>query len=111
MKSDTKLDSALFQLTPTRTRCDLVITANGKMERIASGLLEPFLTHLKTARDQIAKGGGYSISLEPDLGSDVTWFPKGTMERCKFVMRFLALLLVHLCFFLGHKFLRLKFRT
>lgn len=61
-------------------RCDLVITANGKTEKIASGLLEPFLTHLKTAREQIAKGG-YSITLEPDPGSDVTWFTKGTMER------------------------------
>ena len=61
-------------------RCDLVIAANGNMEKIASGLLERFLAHLKTARDQIAKGG-YSIALEPDPGSDVTWFTKGTMER------------------------------
>ncbi|RWR83990.1 titin [Cinnamomum micranthum f. kanehirae] len=80
MESDTLLDSLVFQLTPTRTRCDLVIAANGNMEKIASGLLEPFLAHLKTARDQIAKGG-YSITLKPDPRSDMTWFTKGTVER------------------------------
>lgn len=80
MKSTTRLDSAVFQLTPTRTRCDLVITANGKTEKIATGLLNPFLAHLKTAQEQIAKGG-YSIALEPEPGSDRNWFTKGTVER------------------------------
>ncbi|XP_059632337.1 COP1-interacting protein 7 [Cornus florida] len=80
MKSSTRLDSAIFQLTPTRTRCDLIITANAKTEKIASGLVSPFLAHLKTAQDQIAKGG-YSILLEPEPGTDATWFTKGTVER------------------------------
>lgn len=80
MKSTTRLDSAVFHLTPTRTRCDLFIIANGKKEKIASGLLNPFLAHLKTARDQIEKGG-YSIVLEPELDSDASWFTKGTVER------------------------------
>ncbi|VVA16109.1 PREDICTED: COP1-interacting [Prunus dulcis] len=80
MKSSTRLDSALFQLTPTRTRYDLVISANGKTEKIASGLLNPFLSHLKTAQEQMAKGG-YSIILEPESGSDATWFTKSTVER------------------------------
>ncbi|TXG72345.1 hypothetical protein EZV62_000924 [Acer yangbiense] len=80
MKSSTRLDSVVFQLTPTRTRCDLVILANGKTEKIASGLLNPFLAHLKTAQDQMAKGG-YTIILEPEHGNDVTWFTKGTVER------------------------------
>ncbi|XP_008802181.2 COP1-interacting protein 7 [Phoenix dactylifera] len=80
MKSETRLDSVVFQLTPTRTRCDLVIVANGKTEKIASGLLNPFLAHLKTAQDQIAKGG-YSITLEPDPKIDAVWFTKGTVER------------------------------
>ncbi|XP_038906996.1 COP1-interacting protein 7 isoform X2 [Benincasa hispida] len=80
MKSSTKLDSATFQLTPTRTRCDLIISANGKSEKIASGLLNPFLAHLKIAQEQMARGG-YSIILEPDPRSDRTWFTKGTMER------------------------------
>lgn len=59
-----------------------MIKANGKTEKIASGLLNPFLGHLKTAKDQIAKGG-YSITLEPDLGADTPWFTKGTVERSK----------------------------
>ncbi|PIA45445.1 hypothetical protein AQUCO_01700757v1 [Aquilegia coerulea] len=80
MKSKTRLDSAVFQLTPTRTRCDLVIVANGASEKIASGLLNPFLAHLKTAQEQIAKGG-YSITLEPKPDSETAWFTKGTMER------------------------------
>ncbi|KAL3626442.1 hypothetical protein CASFOL_029991 [Castilleja foliolosa] len=78
MKPSTRLSSAVFQLTPTRTRCDLIIIANGKKEKIASGLLNPFIAHLKTAQDQIAKGG-YSISLEPD--TDAAWFTKATLER------------------------------
>ncbi|XP_020531021.1 uncharacterized protein LOC18447171 isoform X1 [Amborella trichopoda] len=82
MKAETKLDSAVFQLTPTRTRCDLVIFANGTSEKIVSGLLDPFLTHMRTAQHQIAKGG-YSIQLEPGPGNNqgVAWFTKGTVER------------------------------
>ncbi|XP_060181901.1 COP1-interacting protein 7 [Lycium barbarum] len=80
MKSSTLLDSVVFQLTPTRTRCDLFIIANDKKEKIASGLLTPFLAHLGTAQDQIAKGG-YSILLEPDTDVDAPWFTKGTVER------------------------------
>ncbi|KAJ6725865.1 COP1-INTERACTING PROTEIN-RELATED [Salix purpurea] len=78
MKSSTRLDSAIFQLTPTRTRCDLIICVNEKIEKVASGLVQPFLDHLKTAQDQVARGG-YSIILEPE--SDATWFTKGTVER------------------------------
>ncbi|CAA2997406.1 Hypothetical predicted protein [Olea europaea subsp. europaea] len=80
MKSNTRLSSAVFQLTPTRTRCDLFILANDKKEKIASGLLNPFLAHLKVAQDQVAKGG-YSILLEPETDGDTTWFTKATLER------------------------------
>ena len=58
----------------------MFIIANGKKEKIASGLLNPFLAHLKTARDQIEKGG-YSIVLEPEPQTDASWFTKGTVER------------------------------
>ncbi|XP_021287750.1 uncharacterized protein LOC110419161 [Herrania umbratica] len=75
----TRLDYALFQLTPTRTRCDLVIFAGKENEKLASGLLEPFILHLKSAKDQISKGG-YSITLRP-LGSTPSWFTKGTLQR------------------------------
>ncbi|KAL6909615.1 hypothetical protein ACP4OV_001896 [Aristida adscensionis] len=80
MRQETRLESAVFQLTPTRTRCDLVVVANGRKEKIASGLLNPFVAHLKVAQDQIAKGG-YSITLEPDPEIDAPWFTRGTVER------------------------------
>lgn len=71
----------------------MIIIANGKKEKIASGLLNPFLAHLKTAQDQIAKGG-YSILLEPDPDNDATWFTKGTVERfVKFLMPIAILVL------------------
>ncbi|KAG8061923.1 hypothetical protein GUJ93_ZPchr0003g18474 [Zizania palustris] len=80
MWPETRLDSAVFQLTPTRTRCDLVVVADGRKEKIASGLLNPFVAHLKVAQEQIAKGG-YSITLEPDQEVDAPWFTRGTVER------------------------------
>lgn len=58
----------------------MVVIANGRTEKLASGLVNPFLAHLKAAQDQIAKGG-YSITLIPDCGKDATWFIKGTVER------------------------------
>lgn len=79
MDSRTHLDYALFQLTPTRTRCDLVIYAGNNSEKLASGLLEPFLIHLKSAKDQISKGG-YSITLRPSL-INASWFTKETLQR------------------------------
>ncbi|CAH8332471.1 unnamed protein product [Eruca vesicaria subsp. sativa] len=80
MKSSTRLDSVVFQLTPTRTRCDLLITANGKTEKITTGLFDPFLAHLKTAQDQVAKGG-YSIVLTPEDSESAAWFTKATIQR------------------------------
>ncbi|XP_054812872.1 COP1-interacting protein 7 [Prosopis cineraria] len=79
MDPRTRIDHALFQLTPTRTRCDLVVVAGGVSESVASGLLEPFLAHLKTAKDQISKGG-YSIVLRPP-GAHAPWFTKATLQR------------------------------
>ncbi|XP_076905582.1 COP1-interacting protein 7-like [Bidens hawaiensis] len=78
MDSRMRLDYALFQLTPTRTRCDLIICAGDCKEKLASGLLEPCISHLKFAKDEAAKGG-YSITLSaPDSAS---WFTKSTLER------------------------------
>ncbi|XP_057450980.1 COP1-interacting protein 7 isoform X2 [Lotus japonicus] len=79
MEPNSRLDHALFQLTPTRTRCDLIIVAGGVNERLASGILEPFLSHLKSAKDQISKGG-YSITLHPPV-AHAPWFTKATLLR------------------------------
>lgn len=68
-------------------RCELFVSTGNETEKIASGLLQPFLTHLKAAEEQIATGG-YSIRLQPRPGfgdansEDGPWFTKGTMERC-----------------------------
>lgn len=59
-------------------RCDLVIFAGRTSEKLASGLLQPFLMHLKFAKDQISKCG-YSITLKSD--TDASWFSKSTLER------------------------------
>ena len=56
----------------------MVVVANGKKEKIASGLLNPFVAHLRAAQEQIAKGG-YTILLEAD--GDAPWFTRGTVER------------------------------
>ncbi|KAK8261241.1 hypothetical protein V6Z11_D13G173800 [Gossypium hirsutum] len=74
----TRLDYVLFQLTPTRTRCELVIFARKESEKLASGLLDPFISHLKTTKDQISKRG-YSITLRP-VGL-TPWFTKATLQR------------------------------
>lgn len=66
----------------------MVIYANGKTDKIASGLLNPFIAHLKTAQEQVDKGG-YSIILQPESGKDALWFTKGTVER--FVLLFYLL--------------------
>ncbi|XP_065877804.1 COP1-interacting protein 7 isoform X2 [Euphorbia lathyris] len=79
MGSSTLLDYALFQLTPTRTRCDLILFYGGKTEKLASGLFEPFISHLKFAKDHISRGG-YSIKLCPPTPY-ATWFTKATFAR------------------------------
>ncbi|XP_071714445.1 COP1-interacting protein 7-like [Rutidosis leptorrhynchoides] len=75
----THLEYALFQLTPTRTRCDLLLFSGNNKEKLASGLVEPFISHLKFFKDQISKGG-YSITLRPP-NTNVYWFTKSTFQR------------------------------
>ncbi|XP_010261738.1 PREDICTED: uncharacterized protein LOC104600482 isoform X2 [Nelumbo nucifera] len=81
MKSDTLLDYAVFQLSPKRSRCELFVSGDGKTEKLASGLLKPFATHLKVAEEQLAQAAP-SIKLEVEKHiSSGTWFTKGTLER------------------------------
>jgi hypothetical protein len=56
-----------------------VIVSGDVSERLASGLLEPFISHLKCAKDQISKGG-YSITLRP-VATFAPWFTKATLQR------------------------------
>ncbi|MCO5597595.1 hypothetical protein L7F22_051674 [Adiantum nelumboides] len=84
MKKNTPLDYAEFLLTHSRTRCELHIYANGVKEKLASGYLKPFVTHLREAEAQVAKGSQV-IRLERPSNflkkNKVTWFTKGTLER------------------------------
>lgn len=68
-------------------RCELVVVCGEETERLASGLLKPFLVHLKAAEDQYATGTkeiklqpppGYGYGSKPETSA---WFTKGTIER------------------------------
>ncbi|KAL5698340.1 hypothetical protein ACHQM5_029392 [Ranunculus cassubicifolius] len=81
MRSDTALDYAVFQLSPKRSRCELYVSGDGKTERLASGLLKPFVTHLTVVEEQVAQEIP-SIKLEVKRRkNEGTWFTKGTLER------------------------------
>ncbi|XP_061352772.1 uncharacterized protein LOC133297622 [Gastrolobium bilobum] len=81
MKSDSPLDCAVFQLSPRRSRCELFVSRDGNSEKLASGLVKPFVAHLKVAEEQIALAV-QSIKLEVERDKNAeTWFTKGTLER------------------------------
>ncbi|GMI91742.1 hypothetical protein like AT3G14172 [Hibiscus trionum] len=81
MKSDRLLDYAVFQLSPKRSRCELFVSSNGNTEKLASGLVKPFVTHLKVAEEQVALSL-QSIKLEVEKHKNAeNWFTKGTIER------------------------------
>lgn len=84
MKGDAALDYAEFQLTPTRTRCELFVSAEGATEKLASGFLKPFVTHLRALEVQVARGSQVvRLERHPNLSrqTESKWFNKGTFER------------------------------
>ncbi|XP_020587351.1 uncharacterized protein LOC110029412 [Phalaenopsis equestris] len=81
MNSSVPLDCAFFELSPRRTRCELFVSEDGKTEKLASGFLKPFLTHLKVAEEQACRDVPL-INLEVGRRKNAaTWFNKGTVER------------------------------
>ncbi|KAJ8448275.1 hypothetical protein Cgig2_025199 [Carnegiea gigantea] len=81
MASDVPLDYAVFQLSPKRSHCELFVSYDGATEKLASGLVKPFVTHLKVAEEQVALAVK-SIKLEVEKYKNAeTWFTKGTLER------------------------------
>lgn len=81
MKPDTPLDYAVFQLSPKRSRCELFISSDGNTEKLASGLVKPFVTHLKVAEEQVALSV-QTVKLEAERHKNADrWFTKGTLER------------------------------
>jgi hypothetical protein len=86
------------------SRCELLVARGKEKERLATGLIKPFLTHLKAVEDQISNGcfSSSSITLQPPPSTtttcgdtnanaskkkdpppphDAPWFTKGTVER------------------------------
>ncbi|KAG8380199.1 hypothetical protein BUALT_Bualt07G0168600 [Buddleja alternifolia] len=81
MKSDAPLDYAVFQLSPKRSRCELFVSSDGSTEKLASGLLKPFVAHLKVAEEQVASAAQL-VKLQVGRGKNAeVWFTKGTLER------------------------------
>ncbi|KAK9756028.1 hypothetical protein RND81_01G068100 [Saponaria officinalis] len=81
MQFDVPLDYAVFQLSPRRSRCELFVSYDGTIEKLASGLVKPFVTHLKAAEEQV-ESAGKSIKLDVKRCENAeTWFTKGTLER------------------------------
>ncbi|EFJ25869.1 hypothetical protein SELMODRAFT_73189, partial [Selaginella moellendorffii] len=58
----------------------LWVAAGNETEKLASGSLKPFLSHLKAAQEQIALGQT-SITLQVPSNAQTLWFTKGTIER------------------------------
>lgn len=59
----------------------MFVSGDGKTEKLASGLLKPFLTHLKVAEEQ-ANQGLQSIKVKVEKWKNAgNWFNKGTLER------------------------------
>ncbi|GJY74893.1 protein STRUBBELIG-receptor family 8 [Tanacetum coccineum] len=67
--------SVVLSLTAANLRCDLVICNGDWKEELAYGLLEPFVAHLKYAKDQLSKGGNSIKHSAPD---PAFWF---TVQR------------------------------
>ncbi|CAN6451344.1 unnamed protein product [Victoria cruziana] len=81
MKTDSPLDYAVFQLSPKKSRCELFVSGEGKTEKLASGLLKPFVSHLRVAEEQVGQAV-QTIKLEVQKSQEGgTWFTKGTLER------------------------------
>lgn len=62
-------------------RCELFVSSDGSTEKLASGLLKPFVSHLQIAEEQVASSAK-SVKLEVGRHKNAeTWFTKGTIER------------------------------
>lgn len=62
-------------------RCELFVSRDGNTDKLASGLVKPFVTHLKVVEEQVALAVP-SIKLEVEKYKNAdSWFTKGTLER------------------------------
>lgn len=62
-------------------RCELIVSSNGRNEKLASGLVKPFITHLKVAEEQFTQNVQL-IRLEAGkFNNGEKCLKKGTLER------------------------------
>lgn len=61
-------------------RCELVVSGNGRTEKIASGSVKPFVAHLRAAEEQ-ASAQPPLPAIRLQLERRAPWFSKGTLER------------------------------
>ncbi|KAJ4867427.1 COP1-interacting protein-related [Raphanus sativus] len=76
MKADTVLDYAIFELSQKHSRCELFVSSNGETEKLASGLIEPFVNHLSV----LATESLFRAEVERN-DNDKSWFTRRTLER------------------------------
>ncbi|KAL0697830.1 hypothetical protein Bca4012_053952 [Brassica carinata] len=76
MKTDTVLDYAIFELSQKHSRCELFVSSNGETEKLASGLIEPFVNHLSVLATQSL----FRAEVEKN-DNGKSWFTRRTLER------------------------------
>lgn len=63
------------------------MSSYGNTEKLASGLVKPFVAHLKVAEEQVARAV-QSIKLEVGKRDNAeSWFTKGTLERSNLLQK------------------------
>lgn len=63
-------------------RCELFVWSNEEKEKLASGLIEPFLNHLRVLESQASQRTQSSIRLEVEESENgESWFTRRTLER------------------------------
>ncbi|CAF1926386.1 hypothetical protein Bca4012_070832 [Brassica carinata] len=76
MKADSILDYAIFELSHKHSRCELFVSSNGETEKLASGLIEPFVNHLSVLATQSL----FRAEVEKSQNGK-SWFTRRTLER------------------------------
>jgi len=63
-------------------RCELFVSSNEEREKLASGLIEPFVNHLRVIESQASKRDQSSVRLEVEQSENgESWFTRRTLER------------------------------
>ncbi|KAJ4916030.1 COP1-interacting protein-related protein [Raphanus sativus] len=76
MKADSVLDYAIFELSHKHSRCELFVSSNGETEKLASGLIQPFVNHLSVLATQSL----FRAEVEKSQNGK-SWFTRRTLER------------------------------